>query len=148
MTLVRYDPRRSLLRFNEDFDWNLNPFSPAFFEGFGRFSQDWRPSVDISENDEKIIVKAEIAGMKKDDIHDSLKNDVLTIEGEKTANRDEEQDNLHISERRYGKFIRSFKLPAQVDRKKIEASYKDGVLTLELPKTEEAKPKEIEINLH
>lgn len=148
MTLVRYNPRRSILRFNDDLDRTWSPFSPAFFEGFNLSSMDWKPSVDITENEEKITVKAELAGIKKDDIHISLKNDVLTIEGEKTASNDKEKDNLHISERRYGKFVRSFRLPTKIDRKKIDASFKDGVLTLELPKTEEAIPKEIEISLN
>lgn len=148
MTLVRYNPNRSLFRFNDESDGSFNPFSPAFFESFFTPMADWNPSVDITENDEKITVKAELAGMKKEDINVTLKNDVLTIKGEKSDSKDSEKDNIHVSERHYGKFIRSFRLPAKVDRGKIDASYKDGILTLELPKVEDAQPKNIEINLN
>ena len=148
MTLIRYNPRRKMMRYNDDFNRGFFPFAPTFFESFDTPVMEWRPSVDITENDANFIVKAELAGLNKDDINVSLKNDVLTIKGEKSSVNDAEKDDFKISERRYGKFVRSFKLPSKVDRDKIDASYKDGVLTLELPKIEEAVPKNIEINLN
>ena len=148
MTLVRYNPRRSMLRFNDNFDRSIGSFFPTFFEGFNTPVMDWRPSVDIVEDETKFTVKAELAGLNKDDISVSLQDDLLTIKGEKSVNKDSEKEELRISERRFGKFVRSFKLPGKVDRNKIDASYRDGVLTLDIPKVEDAIPKNIEINLN
>jgi HSP20 family protein len=103
--------------------------------------------VDISENDNSFILHAELPGLKKEEIKVTLQDNVLTVKGKQRTETKEENKNYHLCERRYGKFLRSFRLPSPVDNKKIEASFKDGLLTLTLPKAEEAKPKEIEIKM-
>jgi HSP20 family protein len=92
-----------------------------------------------------VVIKAEVPGMEAKDIDISLAGDVLTIKGEKKSEREEKKENYHLVERTYGSFSRSLKLPSAVDADKIEASYKQGVLTVSCPKKEEVKPKAIEI---
>jgi HSP20 family protein len=103
--------------------------------------------VDISENKDSIHVDVEIPGMKKEDIKISLENNVLMLKGEKKQEREINEENCHRLERRYGSFVRSFELPMPVQADKIKASYKNGVLHVELPKAEEVKPKEIPIEV-
>jgi HSP20 family protein len=105
----------------------------------------WLPAVDVSETGDKITVKAEIPGMEAKDIEISMVGDTLTLKGEKKAEREEKEENYHMVERSYGSFSRTMKLPATVDADKVEATYKNGVLTVVLPKKEEVKPKAIEI---
>ena len=105
----------------------------------------WVPSVDVSETADKIVVKAEIPGIDSKDIDISLSGDVLTIKGEKKSEREEKEENYHLVERSYGSFTRSLRLPVGVEADKIEASYKQGVLTVTCPKKEEVKAKPIEI---
>jgi len=90
-------------------------------------------------------VKAEIPGLKKEDIKVNLEDDVLTIQGEKKEETEKKEKNVQISERVYGKFQRSFRLPKRTKTEAIKAAYKDGVLTLEIPKAEEAKPAAITV---
>jgi len=105
----------------------------------------WMPAIDVSETGERITVKAEIPGMEAKDIDIAIVGDTLTIKGEKKTEREEKEENYHIVERSYGSFSRSMKLPAAVDADKVEATYKNGVLTVSCPKKEEVKPKAIEI---
>jgi HSP20 family protein len=106
---------------------------------------DWSPRIDIIENNHNFIVKAELAGLNKDDVKITLQDNILTLKGEKKEEKERKDANYRICERRYGKFIRSFRLPSTVNSKKIDASFKDGILSLTLPKTEEARLQEIEI---
>ena len=110
-------------------------------------SGEWYPSLDITETKNDILVKAEIAGMDPKDIDISLNNDILTIKGEKKQEKEEKEENYHLVERSYGKFVRSVKLPGEVKSDKINASYKNGVLNITLPKSEEAKKKEVKIKV-
>jgi HSP20 family protein len=103
------------------------------------------PAVDVSETADKITVKAEIPGMEAKDIEISMVGDTLTIKGEKKVEREEKEENYHMVERSYGSFSRSMKLPVGVDSDKVDATYKNGVLTVVLLKKEEVKPKPIEI---
>jgi len=105
----------------------------------------WYPAVDISETENEIILRAEIPGVKKDDIHVSVENNTLTFSGEKKIETEEKNREYHRAECCYGRFTRSFTLPATVDADKVKATYKEGVLTLALPKVEAAKPKRIAI---
>ena len=108
-------------------------------------SSAWIPRVDISETDDEIIVHADAPGMTKDDIKITLSENVLTVSGEKKIERDENKENFHRVERVFGSFSRSFYIPTNVDASAISASYQEGVLMVNLPKKEEAKPKEIPI---
>ncbi|HEX8252300.1 MAG TPA: Hsp20/alpha crystallin family protein [Thermoanaerobaculia bacterium] len=123
-----------------------------FFEPFARFavgdedlvSGAWAPAVDVAETQEKIFVRAEVPGMRQEDIQIEFENGLLTLRGERKL---EKADGVtwHRVERIYGNFSRSFTLPRTVDPEKITATYRDGILEVEVPKREEAKPKQIRI---
>ena len=104
-----------------------------------------RPTTDISETDDSYEVRAELPGIPKDDIHISVKDNVLSIKGEKRQENEDESKTYKRIERRYGTFERNFTLPPKVDTDNIKAKFNDGVLTLSIPKPEEVKPKEIPI---
>lgn len=106
---------------------------------------EWMPSLDLSETKNSYIVSAEIPGIEPKDVEISLTDNVLTIKGEKKQEKQEDNENYHLIERSYGSFTRSFRLPVQVQADKVKATYKNGVLKITLPKTEEAKKKEIKI---
>lgn len=108
----------------------------------------WAPSVDVVENKDAYVLHAELPGLEKKDINVSVEDGVLTISGErKFEGKDEKDDNYRYYERRYGSFSRTFKLPEHVDAAKIKANHKNGVLELTLPKTEAAKPRQIEVKI-
>jgi HSP20 family protein len=109
--------------------------------------REWLPSVDIAETEKDIVVRAEIPGIDPKDIDISLANDLLTIKGEKKQEKEEKEENYHLVERSYGAFTRSVRLPGEVQNDKISASYKNGILKVTLPKSEEAKKKEIRIKV-
>ncbi len=108
---------------------------------------EWVPSLDISETKENIVVKAEVPGMDAKDIDISLANEVLTVKGEKKQEKEEKEENYHRIERSFGTFSRSIRLPWEVQSEKIKANYRNGVLNITLPKSEEAKKKEIKIKV-
>ena len=105
----------------------------------------WAPSVDISETDDRFEVRAELPGVAKDDLHVSVKDNLLTLSGEKRQENVDDTQNYRRVERRYGSFQRRFTLPPEVATDDIKADYTDGVLTLSIPKPEVAKPTEIPI---
>jgi len=148
MQLIRRNPARELWQIRDEMDRLFNHFTSGAFSGEEMPEVDWSPRVDIFENKDKFVLKAELPGMKKEDIKITLQDNVLTLKGEKIAQECGEKDDVHLCERKFGKFMRSFRLNDPINHKKIEASYTDGILTLELPKAEEAKPKEIEIKMN
>ena len=111
------------------------------------FAEEWSPRVDLSEIKDSFIVKAELPGMEAKDVNVSISGYVLTIKGEKKKEEEEKDEHHHYVERYYGSFQRSFQLPANVMTDKIEANFDKGVLNVTLPKTEEAKKKEVEIKV-
>jgi len=115
-----------------------------FMEPFGK---EWGPSLDVSETKDNIVVKAEVPGMDGKDIDISLSGGVLTLKGEKKQEKEEKDENYYFAERSYGAFFRSVQLPHEVQTDKVQASYKNGVLTITLPKSEEAKAKEVKIKV-
>ena len=133
--LVRWDPLTEFDRIHRSF---LRPWHSE--EAF-----DFRPSVDILEEDNAIKVKADIAGVNPDDIKIGLEKNVLTISGERKLENKEEKEGYHRVERHYGSFRRSFLLPDNVDKEGVDADYKDGVLTVTLPKNPESAAKEIKV---
>jgi HSP20 family protein len=110
-----------------------------------REETEFTPAFDVSETEKELIVKAEVPGMDKKDININLSDGLLTITGEKKHEKKEEGENYHCFERRYGKFSRTMRLHSAVNTEKVDAMYKDGVLTITLPKTETVKPKKVEI---
>ncbi|CAI4030813.1 Hsp20/alpha crystallin family protein [Nitrospira tepida] len=147
MNLVRWDPYREL----EEMTNRLNRlFGRATATADGNemmVRADWTPSVDISETDEEFQIKAELPGVKKEDVKVTLENGILTLQGERKQEREDKDLKFHRIERSYGQFVRSFTLPDLVDDAKVKAEYKDGVLNLRLPKSEKAKPKAIEVKV-
>jgi HSP20 family protein len=121
---------------------------------FGRFnfledelpSGTWAPAVDVAEEGDKIFVKVEVPGMDEKDLKINFEDGVLTVSGERTFERKDER-NYHRIERSYGTFTRTFTLPRTVDPNQITASYRNGILEIEIPKKEEAKPRQIAINV-
>ncbi len=113
-----------------------------------RLGGEWAPVVDMSETKDEMIVRAEVPGMAKEDITVTLQDNVLTMRGEKKEEKRELDATFHRIERSYGSFVRSFALPTLVQVEKVVAAYKDGVLTVSLPKAEEVKPKEISISVN
>jgi HSP20 family protein len=103
------------------------------------------PAVDIAEDDGKYTVTAELPGVKSEDVHLEINGDLLTLRGEKRSEREEEREERRYVERRFGTFSRSFTLPANADPDRIRAHFSDGVLTVEIPKSEETKPRVISI---
>jgi len=109
----------------------------------------FRPSVDIVEEEKAYLVKADLAGMKPEDIKIEVKNNVLTVSGERKLERKEEgEDGYRRIEREYGSFTRSFTLPETAEGDNIDANYKDGVLTVTIPKRAEPEPRQIEVQTH
>ncbi len=120
----------------------------SFFEGRPkvRFGE-WFPSLDVAETKNDIVVKVELPGMDQKDINISLSDGHLIIKGEKKQEKEEKEENYHFIERSYGTFTRSVQLPKEVKHDKISASYKNGVLKVVLPKSEEAKKKEVKVKI-
>jgi HSP20 family protein len=138
---------KQVVRFRNELDDLFNRFFDVGFPEPGEFLKefDWYPSVDVSESGNTITVKAEIPGVDAKDIEVSLEGTVLTIKGEKKQEKEEKEENHHHSERSYGYFHRRVELPAEVDPDKVEAAYKNGVLTIQLIKTKESATRKIEI---
>ena len=151
MSLIRWNPSRESSNL-----WSMqreiNRLFDHFFEGGTQDDRTlglsmWTPAVDIAEHDSEYLVNIELPGVNKDDVKITLESNILTIRGEKKQEKDEKNDNYRRVERSYGSFQRSFTLPVMVKSDKIDASYKDGILSIVLPKAEEAKPKQIEVKV-
>lgn len=155
MALIRWNPARESSNLPTEL-WNIQRDFNRLFEGFlrGGMQDDgsfglsmWSPAVDIAEKDNEYVVRAELPGVSKDDVKITLESNILTIRGEKRQEKDMKEDDYHRMERMYGSFQRSFTLPTTVKSDSIDASYRDGILTVTLPKAEEAKPKHIEVKV-
>ena len=129
----------------------LDRLFEAPFEHFARSSQllsgGWVPALDVYEDKDNLTVKAELPGMKREEVEVSLHDGALTISGERKSETKDGNAEVYRSERFVGRFQRTVTLPSPVASDKVKASYKDGVLTVTLPKTEEAKPKQIDVNV-
>jgi len=148
MSLTRWRPMRDLMRMREEMDHLFDRFfSEAPEPRRGLLEGEWAPSMDVAEIDENIVVTAELPGVKQEDVDVSVTNDILTLKGEKKEEKEVKEKNYHRIERSYGSFQRSVRLPAAVQADKAKAVYKDGVLNITIPKVEEAKPKQIKINV-
>lgn len=151
MSLVRWDPFREL----QDVTAHLNRVfgNPTISRTTGETGKDalmgfdWAPSVDIAETAEEFLVKAELPEVKKEDVKVTVDKGLLRIEGERKQEKEEKGKKFHRIERSYGSFLRTFTLPENIDETKVIADFKDGVLSVRLPKTEKAKPKSIEVKV-
>ena len=125
---------------NRLFDFALPTRDSGFFSG-------WTPALDVYDEKDNFVVKAELPGLKKEDIEINVHNGVLTISGERKRETEKKEGQTFRSERYFGRFQRSVTLPALVNVSAVKASYKDGVLTIDLPKADEAKPKQIAVTV-
>lgn len=143
MTLVKWNPAGNMFHWRENL---LDDFfkSDRFFTPSREI---WYPVVDVTEDDDAYHVHMELPGLAKEDVKISFKDDVLLVNGEKKSEQKDEKKNYHYYERRYGKFQRAFRINSDVIEDKIDANFKDGVLMIDLPKAEIAKPKEIEVKV-
>jgi HSP20 family protein len=150
MALVKWDPFREL----EEMSDRLNRMfaRPAAWHAQGQGKEvmtvaDWTPTVDISETESEYLIKAELPEVKKEEVKVTVEDGVLTIVGERKQEKESNGKKFHRIERSYGRFVRSFTLPDSVDEANVKAEYTDGVLNLHLPKSEKAKPKQIEVKV-
>ena len=151
MAMVRFEPFRDLVTLQDRMN---RLFEDSFGRSRGAAADDWAlggswaPAVDIYEHEGNIVLKAELPGIDPKDVDIRVENNVLTLRGERKFDHEVEKDNYHRVERSYGAFSRSFTLPNVVDTGNIKAEYRDGVLRMTLPKREEAKPRQIQINVN
>jgi len=147
MELMRWSPNRSLFGMSDNISHPFdNFFYPSLRHGDGSYRRDWRPVVDIFENEGNYVMTAEIPGVDKKDISIDVKDRILTLKGERSFDNGSNKGSYFRRERCHGEFERSFSLPMDVDSDKIDASFKDGVLRLEIPKPEDKKPKQITVH--
>ena len=144
-SIVRFEPFRGVTSFQEQ-------INRLFNEAFDRSTEEgslttWAPSVDIYETEQELVVKADLPDVKPEDLDIRVENNILTIRGERKFEKKVDEDKYLRVERSYGSFSRNFSLANTVNTEAIKADYKDGVLTLTIPKREEAKPKQIKVQV-
>lgn len=149
MAIMRWvDPFKELSaiheRMNQLFDETFLPARGSGSEAAPAAAM-WSPAVDIYESGDDIVVKAEIAGIDKDEVAVEVKDGILTLRGERKFEKEEKEENYHRIERSYGTFVRSFALPSSVDPEKVRAALKDGVLEVRIGKREQAKPRKVKV---
>jgi len=155
MTLTRWQrpemniwsPFRHLSLLRDEIDRLFDSPLNALTSNSQQFLNGWLPTIDVYEDRDHLVLKAELPGMKKEDINIQLQGDVLTLSGERKEEEVFDKAETYRAERFLGKFQRSLTLPVSVDASKVQASYKDGILAVTLPKAEEAKPKQIEVKV-
>ena len=148
MAITRFDPFRDMAVLQDR-------MNRLFNDSYGSRNQEdhmlsrgtWVPPVDIWEAEGELVLKAELPDMKREDIDVTVENHTLTIRGERKLDNEIKQENFHRVERAYGSFVRTFSLPPTVDSGRIGAEYKNGVLTVKLPMREEAKPRQIDVQV-
>ena len=149
MAIVRWDPFRDLMtiqeRMNRLFDQTLSKTRVDDEEGLT--ASTWSPAVDIFETADSIVLKAELPGVSRENIDIQVRDNAMTLKGERRFEREVKDENYLRIERSYGAFQRGFNLPAMIQQDKIKAVFKDGVLEVTLPKAEEAKPKQVKIEV-
>ena len=146
MSIVKWDPFHDLTSLQDRINRLFEEAFPRSGESDERGTGIWRPPVDILDTETAIVIEVEVPGISKDDISIDLKENVLSIKGERKLEADREEENYYQRERRFGWFQRTFTLPANVDPESIKATFKQGVLKIEIPKPEERKPKQITID--
>ncbi len=145
MSLVRWDPFADVENLFNRMMPRLGGSSRLALEGDGGVTVEWSPSADISETDKEYMVRADLPGMKKEDVKVTFADGVLTIQGERKQHKEETTEKYHRVENYYGSFSRSFSLPDNIKADAIRCETKDGVLSVHIPKAEQKKPKEISI---
>jgi len=142
--LIRWNPLRDMMRMRSEID---RMFDDAFNAPLAEWSEEtnWGLPLDVAENDDAFVVKASVPGMNPEDLEITLTDNTLTIKGEVKADETIDEERYHVRERRYGRFTRSLSLPVPVESDDVDATYENGILTLNIPKAEMVKPKRISI---
>lgn len=147
MQLMRWNPMRDLLGWRTNLD---SVFDDFFYPGRRTAEKEglwnWNPVVDIYEEQDNIVVKAEIPGVRKEDISVDVKDGVLTLKGERSVDNEAKEEKYYRRERIYGRFQRAFTLPTEVDPDNVKAEFTDGVLKITVPKPESRKPRQITVH--
>jgi HSP20 family protein len=143
MALVRWDPIREL----DSLQGDMNRLFDRFFEGrvANGTSRRWIPAMDLVETEDHLVLRGDLPGMTEDDVDIEIKDNVLTVSGERTAEHEEKSEGYHRVERSFGSFSRSLTLPQGIDPEKVEAKFENGVLEVHIPKPAEAKPTRVQI---
>lgn len=159
MNLIRRDPTVPFIpRFDRPLFREMEEMSDRLGRLFGTWTRpfdvqealkvaDWAPAIDIQETDKEYLVKVEIPEVKKEDVHITVEDEVLSVTGERKLEKEEKGKKFHRIERSYGTFLRTFTIPMDADGTKIAAEFKDGLLLVKLPKLEKPRPKTIEIKV-
>ena len=140
-TLIRWNPRGELLALPR----RRTRLWDEAFRGEGASLQGWGPATDIREDEQEFVITAELPGLKTEDIHVNMEKGHLTLRGERRFEHEDKRDHYHHIERSYGQFHRTFAVPSTIDPEGIRAEYREGILTVHLPKSEAAKPQEISV---
>jgi HSP20 family protein len=147
MAIVRWQPYGAVASLQ-------NSINKLFNDAFTRANVDedfalsaWKPVVDIFDKDDAIVIHAELPGVKKEDVAIEVKDNVLTLRGERAESKEIKEDKYYRKERTFGSFHRAFSLPAAINPDTIKATFKDGILEIEIPKPEEQKPKQVKISI-
>lgn len=147
MSVIKCEPNRSIVPFSTAMSSVFDEFLPGFMRHWDIPTVAVRPAVDVVEEEDRVIVRADMPGLEKGDVKVVVHDGMLSIEGSRKEERDEKKQGFNRSERFIGTFSRSFNLPSWADSAKISANYKNGVLEVVIPKTETSRPKEIEIKI-
>jgi len=153
MTLIKFNPARNLLNVEREFNIIYNTLGSRFgiaHKGDIDEKYDsavWMPLTDISEDNDNFYLKADLPGIKKEDVKISYTDGTISISGERSREKETKEKKFHRIERSYGKYYRSYNVPAEIKEDKIKAEFKDGQLTITIPKADEVKPKEIDIKV-
>jgi len=153
MALIRWSPKTEMwdpFRGLDELQHEMNRLFDTSLRRTGRgdYEGAFWPSVDVAEEKDGFLVRMDLPGLTKDDVSVTLQDHFLTIKGEKKHETESKETNYYYRERVHGQFARTIELPTTVDAKKIDAHFKDGVLSVRLPKTEEAKPKQIDVKVN
>ena len=154
MTLVKFNPTRDFFNLEREFNRMFNTFNDRFGltkkndQGDEYENAVWMPLTDVAEDKDNYYLKADLPGIKKEDVKISYSKGSLSISGERSQEKESKDKKFHRIERSYGKYYRSFNLPEQIKEDKIKAEFKDGQLNVTIPKAEEVKPKEIDIKVN
>ncbi len=147
MSIIRWNPEKSLFNFEKEMNNLLDNFG-IFRKNDEAFENAvWSPLTDIVEEKDNFVLRLDLPGLNREDVKINFTNNTLSVSGERKFENETKDKNYHRVERAYGKFYRSFTLPKEVKQEEIDANFKNGQLTISIPKAEEAKPKEIEIKV-
>jgi len=145
MAIIRWDPYRDLVTLRDRMNRLFEDVSGPRSEEKDVLGSSWAPSVDIYENENEVVLAAEIPGVDEKDVEIKVEDNNLTLRGERKFEKETKEENYHRIERSYGSFFRSFALPSYIDQDRIEAEHENGVLKIRMPKRAELKPRKVKI---